>query len=119
MSGRLPPPGERSMRLCSIMLGAIWLAVSLRKSGVRDRERRIYPNLYSTYSANTSAAVLLLSYHGLNITGDGTLQDKLDNFSEFRAELALRAENLVEAYMRETRTRNPLDCAEAIRNLFA
>lgn len=119
MSGRLPPPSERSPRLCSILLSALWLAHAVQKCGMDKGARRIYPNLYSAYSTHTSAAILLISYHGLYFTGDGTVQDKFCAFAEYRAEFATRAIDLATALMLETRTKDLHSCALAIAALFA
>ena len=106
MSGKLPPsipePRDR-MRLLSILLGLHWFSIAVTTSGHLTPTTiagiaapcNIMKNLYSVWSANTSCVVLLVSYYGLGISGDGTLQEKLDGSREFRQQVAQYAVDVV------------------------
>ena len=113
MSGKLPTSltdAERP-KVLSIILGTIWLALVLEKCGHSSMQIRIYRNLYSAFSAHTTPVVLLISYFGLILSGDGTVQDKLDRSAEYRNELAIYAMDVLRSYMLETNTANAFDCA--------
>jgi hypothetical protein len=120
MSGRLPDPASFSghdaerYRYVSIALGTIHAALAMTKCGHADGGMRIYRDLYSVYSAHTSVVVLLISYYGIHLSGDGSIQDKLNRSAEFRAMVAERMLDVVGCYMDATGTTTAADCAGAL-----
>jgi hypothetical protein len=123
MSGLLPPASaiENSidrMRLLSIMLMTIKLSMSMTASGYLDGNVKIFANQYSTFSANLSPVILAISYFGLRMSGDGTVQDKLDAYEEYRKHLMIHIMDVVESYRRRLDVPTYIDCANRLAQIF-
>jgi hypothetical protein len=118
MSGVLPSPqtlGARDrLRLLSILLGSIHMALAMEKSGHLDGKVRIYSNLYSAFSADVSPVVLLISYFGIHCSGDGSVQEKLVRMAEFRYAVADYMRDVVRNLIEITKTPGPAECAAAL-----
>ena len=108
MSGQLPPsdgPEASRRRLATILL----LLLALRRlwdSCDLGKGAWIYENWYSAYSTHTSPVILLISYFGLDASGEGTMQEKFDRSADFRAMVAEFAAAVCTSLMRATRTRD-------------
>jgi hypothetical protein len=105
-------------RLFSIILEVMWLCKMYKKCGHISDSVTILRNCYSVFSASSSAVVLLISYFGLKISADGTVQDNLDNYAEYRHQIATYMVDLVKSWAFETESKNIGECLERITALF-
>ncbi len=121
MSGKLPIDVHAIDRFAtlSVMLEVLWYVGEFEHSGHYVQCPKIYRNLYSVFSANTKSMILMISYWGIYMNGDGTVQDKVNSYAQYRMTIASRYRDLANRWMELTETKTLETCADALLKHFA
>ena len=105
MSGKLPNlllfDHQTQLKLLSLILGFVYTYKKLSETEYKESKPLILLNQHSSFSLNTSTMILLISYFGIDMNGDGTLQEKSDNYQEFRQTLFMFLYDVVMSYAKE------------------
>jgi hypothetical protein len=95
---------EEHIRVTAIMLGLILQVKRAKECGIFEKRAVILKNSYSFYSTHTSHMIMLITYFGIYMQGDGTVQDKFDRSADYRKVIHEYAEGVIKGYLRSYTT---------------
>jgi hypothetical protein len=123
MCGKLPArldtyPDDVKLRYISIVVQLVAIHKSMKLLKYCDPTPLVRKNMYSMFSVDMSAIILLISYFGLEMSGDGTVQEKVDSYADYRRMIFVHADDVIKSYMAEMGTETYEDLFYAMAKMI-